>query len=70
MDLVAEYAARYGGPPDRRRPWHEFMGLVSRVGRFEARDVLQARTAGILAQSEDLMAAALTAELRQQAAIG
>ena len=40
MDLVANYARTYGGPPRPDQPWHEVLALARRVGRFDARDLL------------------------------
>lgn len=40
MDLVAAYAARYGGVPRDEQPWHEVMGLAERIGGIEARQLL------------------------------
>lgn len=69
MDTVSEYAARYGGPPDRRRSWHEFAALAWRTARFAARELLAIRDGGLLAQApSDGTAMMITAELRQQAA--
>jgi len=69
MDVVSEYAACYGGPPARRRPWHEFAALASRTARFAARALLAVRDGGLLSQNPaDSMAMMITAELRQQAA--
>jgi hypothetical protein len=39
MDVVAEYAERYGAP-SRETTWHEIIALVKRTGRFELRDRL------------------------------
>ena len=69
MDHVSQYAARYGGPPDRHRPWHEFASLAWRTLRFDARELLAAYDANLLAQiPTDGTAMMITAELRQQAA--
>ncbi len=44
-DLIAEYAAAYGGPPPATLPYPLFVALVGRGARFEARRILNAMTA-------------------------
>jgi len=68
MDGVSEYAACYGGLPDRDRPWHEFASLLSRTARFAARDLLAIRDGTRLSQTDESLAMLVTSELRQQAA--
>lgn len=41
MDLVLEYAARYGGPPRPTDSWALFIQGVRRCARFTARDLYQ-----------------------------
>ncbi|HEX6940892.1 MAG TPA: hypothetical protein VF158_15855 [Longimicrobiales bacterium] len=40
-DLIAEYAATYGGPPAPDTPLPIFWALASRIPRFEARAILR-----------------------------
>lgn len=42
MDVIAEYSARYHGPPDPAMPWLLFTELSRRCARFDARDWLRA----------------------------
>lgn len=44
MDLVFEYAARYGGPPRPTDSWQLFVAGVRRCGRFSARELHRAIT--------------------------
>lgn len=37
MDLVAEYAMTYGGPPRPDDGWHVVLALMRRMARFDAR---------------------------------
>lgn len=37
MDVIAEYAERYG-TPDPKTSWHQIIALVKRAGRFELRE--------------------------------
>ena len=50
MDMVAEYAHAYGGPPHPEQPWHEFLALVQRTARFRDRQLLQVWDGTALAQ--------------------
>lgn len=50
MDLTAEYARMYGGAPRADQSWHEVLGLVRRINRFEARARLAVLDGSSLAQ--------------------
>lgn len=54
MDVVAEYAAAYGGAPRPDQPWHEVLALVVRAPRFEQRRVLHSASGAALAQGPDM----------------
>ena len=41
-DMIADYAAVYGGPPPADLPWPLFMACVRRVDRMEARRLFHA----------------------------
>jgi len=51
MRMVADYAARYGGPPAMESPWHLFVGLVRQCARFDAKDFLRAMDGPLMAQA-------------------
>lgn len=53
MDLHAEYARTYGGPPRPDQSWHEVLAMARRVARFDARARMIVHDGSILGNPVD-----------------
>ena len=53
MDVIADYAERYG-TPHPKTSWHQIIALVKRAGRYEMRERLIHADAMLLGRPEAL----------------